>query len=362
MVKRRPGWFRGCVAGTLCCLCLLYMSPGVQARDGKHTKNKTTADSVLEALEQYEEKIEGILLKRVDLKEQVALLERDITRMDTQRQELDERVKRFKTRLGKHIRLLYLSGGNSWLGELISGRDMVTLTLRRAYLSRWAQTTEKLLARLNQAKQQLQKQSEDLAMLQGQLKELEQSLLEEEENLRSESEDQLSLLFEIKRDERKKKRLQQELHAANRRLDRKVSNLSDGGFEYHPPSLQWRCPIVGGTILSGFGQETHDEIKGSTVNKGLLLAAGAGVPVIAPAPGTVVFSERFRGFGQLVIIALKDGRHLVLAKLGSRSVKKGAHVREGQPVGRTGPAKQLYVELRQGGTPVDPAPFMSCTR
>ena len=348
--------------GLVCCAWLLCMPVTAHARGAVHKKKLTTADSVLEALERYEEKIEGILLKRVDLKEQVALLERDITRMNAQRQELDERVQRFKTRLGKLIRLLYLSGGNSWLGELISGRDTVTLTLRRAYLSRWAQTTEKLLARLNQAKQQLQKQSSDLAMLQGQLKELEQSLLAEEENLRSESEDQLSLLFEIKRDERKKQRLQQELHAANRRLDRKVSNLSDGGFAYHPPTLQWRCPVVAGTIISGFGQEIHDEIKGSTVNKGLLLSAGAGVPVIAPTSGTVVFSERFRGFGQLVIIALKDGRHLVLAKLGSRSVKKGSHIKAGQPVGRTGPAKQLYIEVRQGGTPIDPTPFMSCTQ
>jgi len=350
------------LSGMMCVLCCLLLMPQVFAKPSGKKKRLKTADSVLEVLEQYEEKIEDILLKRVDLKDQAALLERDITRMNEERATLDKKVLRFKTHLGKHIRLLYLTGGNSWLGELISGQDMVSLTLRRAYLSRWALTTERLLARMNQVKAELQRRSDDLAMLQGQLNELEQSLLNKEEELRSESEDKLALLFEIKRDERKKKRLQKELNAAKRRFNRKVSNLSGGEFMYNPPRMKWRCPVSKGRIVSHFGQEVHDEIKGSTVNKGLVISAGSGDAVAAPAEGKVVFSDRFRGYGQLVIIALKDGRHLVFARLGSRSVKKGSSIKAGTTVGHAGPEQQVYIELRQGGKPVDPSPFVACSR
>ena len=94
--------------------------------------------------------------------------------------------------------------------------------------------------------------------------------------------------------------------------------------------------------------------------KGLTLTAPEGAPVLAPADGWVVFTGPFLNYGQIVILNAGQDYLVVLAGLDSVSVERGAFVTMGSPVGAmgapdaggSGPA--LYIELREGGTPIDP--------
>ena len=108
----------------------------------------------------------------------------------------------------------------------------------------------------------------------------------------------------------------------------------------------------------------------------MTFAANAGAVVTAPADGWVHFAAPFRGYGQLLIINVGNGYHVVLAGMERLAVDIGQFVLAGEPVGFmpagaaagtggvTNPSPALgagrpalYVEFRKDGSPVDPSPW-----
>ena len=90
-----------------------------------------------------------------------------------------------------------------------------------------------------------------------------------------------------------------------------------------------------------------------------------GARVVSPCTGRVVFASPFRSYGLLLIVDCGGGWHAVLAGLERFDAEAGKAVREGEPVGvmpgwdpsAGGPRPGLYLELRNGGQPVDPTPL-----
>ncbi len=88
--------------------------------------------------------------------------------------------------------------------------------------------------------------------------------------------------------------------------------------------------------------------------------------VAAPCGGRVVFAGPFRSFGQLMIIDCGGGFHFVLAGLDRLDAPVGRSVAAGEPIGvmpswdphNPGNRPSLYLELRQNGLPINPAPYL----
>ncbi|HET7805193.1 MAG TPA: peptidoglycan DD-metalloendopeptidase family protein [Pseudolabrys sp.] len=132
-------------------------------------------------------------------------------------------------------------------------------------------------------------------------------------------------------------------------------------------SLRGRVPIpVNGVKLKGFG--APDTSGGS--EKGISIATRAGAQVTAPADGWVVYAGPFRSYGQLLILNVGGGYHLLLAGMDRISVDLGQFVLTGEPVAVMGNGSHiaailasgssqpvLYVEFRKDGIPVDPGPW-----
>jgi septal ring factor EnvC (AmiA/AmiB activator) len=105
---------------------------------------------------------------------------------------------------------------------------------------------------------------------------------------------------------------------------------------------------------------------------GLYLATRQGAQVTAPADGEVEFAGHFRSYGQLLILNVGEGYHVLLAGLGEITTQNGQHVRVGEPLGVMGqsparatligdllddPRPVLYIEFRKDGSAIDPAPW-----
>jgi septal ring factor EnvC (AmiA/AmiB activator) len=132
-------------------------------------------------------------------------------------------------------------------------------------------------------------------------------------------------------------------------------------------SLRGQVPIpVNGVKLKEFG--APDGNGGS--EKGLSIATRAGAQVTAPADGWVVYAGTFRSYGQLLILNVGGGYHVLLAGMERISVDLGQFVLTGEPVALMGNGSHiaailatgssqpvLYVEFRKDGTPVDPGPW-----
>jgi septal ring factor EnvC (AmiA/AmiB activator) len=127
---------------------------------------------------------------------------------------------------------------------------------------------------------------------------------------------------------------------------------------------------VKGTRIKEFG--TSDGLGGT--EKGLSLAARAGTQITAPCDGWVVYAGAFRNYGQLLILNVGGGYHVLLAGMERISVDLGQFVVTGEPVAVMGSGSPspfvlaggssqpvLYVEFRKDGVPVDPSPWWATT-
>ena len=132
-------------------------------------------------------------------------------------------------------------------------------------------------------------------------------------------------------------------------------------------SLRGQVPSpVNGVKLKEFG--APDGHGGQ--EKGLSIATRAGAQVTAPADGWVVYAGAFRSYGQLLILNVGGGYHVLLAGMDRISVDLGQFVLTGEPVAvmgngphiaailATGSSQPvLYIEFRKDGVPVDPGPW-----
>jgi septal ring factor EnvC (AmiA/AmiB activator) len=126
-----------------------------------------------------------------------------------------------------------------------------------------------------------------------------------------------------------------------------------------------------GQPVTGFGEDNG--LGGRA--QGISLATRAGAQVSSPADGTVAYAGPFRSYGQLLIINAGDGYHVILAGMERIDVQVGQFVLAGEPVavmasqrlasvgatpvGTSEPV--LYIEFRQDGASIDPAPWWAAS-
>lgn len=128
-----------------------------------------------------------------------------------------------------------------------------------------------------------------------------------------------------------------------------------------PPVLSelgWTWPTKGAI------ERGYNPAQGS---KGLFFTGSIGQPVIAAAPGKVVYSgNALRGYGELVIIKHDEVHLSAYGHNSKRLVKEGDTVKVGQPIAEMGEGPErrpmLHFEIRERGQPVNPAKFLPTSR
>lgn len=118
--------------------------------------------------------------------------------------------------------------------------------------------------------------------------------------------------------------------------------------------MTWEWPAQG-RLLYGFGQGPNQ--------KGLGIEGRSGQPVLAAAPGKVVYSGNgLRGYGKLVIVKHNATYLSVYAHNSQILVKEGQTVAKGQKIGEIGDTDAdrtaLHFEIRRLGKPIDPLPYL----
>ena len=118
--------------------------------------------------------------------------------------------------------------------------------------------------------------------------------------------------------------------------------------------IEWAWP-TNGKVVSGFSEASS--------GKGIDIAGAEGQPVMAAAPGKVIYSgSDLRGYGKLVIIKHNKTYLSVYAHNNNILVKEGQFVSRGQKIAEMGNSDaervKLHFEIRQQGKSVDPAKYL----
>ena len=116
---------------------------------------------------------------------------------------------------------------------------------------------------------------------------------------------------------------------------------------------------VAGNLIAPFGKSGGP----GQPAEGLSFRTTPGSFVIAPKSGSVVFSGKFEGLGELLILEHGNEHHLLLAGMDQINVKTGSNVIAGEPIAIMSQLKNskptLYVELRQNGKPINAIPWLT---
>jgi murein DD-endopeptidase MepM/ murein hydrolase activator NlpD len=130
------------------------------------------------------------------------------------------------------------------------------------------------------------------------------------------------------------------------------------------PTL-WPVKGVRGRVTSLFGPALHPFSGQWYIHKGIDIAFGYNVPIVATARGKVVTIDyEPMGFGNYIVIRHKYGFYTKYAHLQKVAVTRGQEVQQGEVIGTmgntglsTGP--HIHYEVRIGSEVVDPAKYLN---
>ena len=135
--------------------------------------------------------------------------------------------------------------------------------------------------------------------------------------------------------------------------------IDNHGADYSSerPTRTFAWPVDHGEISSGFG------IRNGTMHDGVDIAAPTGTPVHAAESGTVIYSGRLRGYGEVIIVRHDEHYVTVYGHNSSNLVREGETVSRGQVIanignsGRTTGAN-LHFEVRRDNVARNPLAYL----
>jgi murein DD-endopeptidase MepM/ murein hydrolase activator NlpD len=139
---------------------------------------------------------------------------------------------------------------------------------------------------------------------------------------------------------------------------------------YHEYPKQWQMNVrpslwpVQGQLMSSFGSRTDPFSGEGAIHTGVDLNAPMGTAVHVAADGIVVFNDWSGGYGHLVRVDHGNGLQTYYGHLSRVEVVVGQEVRRGDVIAFSGASGRatsphLHYEVRMGGTPVNPYPFLA---
>lgn len=116
-----------------------------------------------------------------------------------------------------------------------------------------------------------------------------------------------------------------------------------------------RAPVTG-RIVNRFGDNRPDGGE----FEGMRLSVSDQAIVTAPFEGRVVFARTWQPIGNLIVMDVGEGYHILLMGVGAILADEGGRVRAGEPIARmVSGGSNLDLEIRKNGEPVNPALWLS---
>ncbi|MBI3931872.1 MAG: peptidoglycan DD-metalloendopeptidase family protein [Acidobacteria bacterium] len=306
-------------------------------------------------------------LRTEELREIRLLLERTHAHMDRivrRARDLERSVDQTRPVLAARARALYKLGELSYLRLLLSverpsdffrGYRYVTALARRDNQRMAAFRGD--LAALATTRAELETRTQEALALRA-------GLERARRNLEADRKRKTELLTQIVGKKETHAAYLQELEEAEAKLRQLLLGLAEG--EVAVPIAAFRGTLAwpaAGRVRVPFGRRKHPKFDTYTVQNGMEIEAPSDAPVAAVHEGTVVFADRFRGYGLMVVLDHGGKHHSLYAHLGETTVKPGRRVLAGETVGTVGVAgleggPGLYFEMRFQGRPEDPGDWL----
>ncbi|MEE8110574.1 MAG: peptidoglycan DD-metalloendopeptidase family protein [bacterium] len=323
--------------------------------------------SILEEIEGLDAQLE-ILGGEVRIRNyRLALARQRLADAERERRAIEHRMSKAETELRRRIRSLYKGVGASpallaWLeGGVAEAARM------RVYARRIAQADARLMRSVQKERSARARVMEVIRSEAQGLEQQKQEVEAEDARLRAARNKKRGLLASIRKRRERQRQLYRELRGTARRLQKLLTHWvskAEGSllrtFHDRKGLLPWP---VSGRIIGRFDPIQRTSASALTSGAGITLAARRGEPVRSVGRGRVIYADRLRGYGNLLVLDHGGSFYTVYAHGTLPSVRVGERVEEGQNITQVGEGGALgrpaiYFEVRHRGKPEDPVGWL----
>lgn len=283
---------------------------------------------------------------------------------------LQARLAMRKEFLYERLKKLYKFRQNDIALIFTSASDYQDLGRKIKYLGYIAEYDRRLIEDFKGGLVKLDVSKKELQTLKNGLESDKRSLDEKTKELEAQKRKKNTMLISEKKRRSNYEKELQELTKASKRLRammKRISRLSiskpsssDKKFSATKGIMKWP---VNGSIVVPFGKYIDPELKIPVYKNGVEIKTDMGSPVESIMDGKVVFADKFKGYGLLLIIDNGGGYHTLYGQLSEIFHKTGAIIKKGTIIGKAGMSMSLgtstlYFEIRDKGKPIDPADWL----
>ncbi|HYC90633.1 MAG TPA: peptidoglycan DD-metalloendopeptidase family protein [Thermoanaerobaculia bacterium] len=278
------------------------------------------------------------------------------------------RIEQQKRDLRKRLVVLYRLGSLSYVRLFLALDDEQNPLEAMSMLSYLVTRDARLVSQFQGARQQLASQRQQLADRQSRLRQTRLIVEQRRVAVIAARTEQERVLARLRTEESGAAQQLAALEEKARRLQRLVDVLSQQqrgmptalDIRSVQGALEWPAR---GKVFERFGRQRNPKFSTYTVNNGLKIEAVAGTQVRAVFQGTVLFSQWFKGYGNLIILDHGNRVFSLYGNLKAPAVAVGDKIATGQPIAGVGESEEtgsghLYFEIRTNNQPDDPQKWL----
>ena len=280
---------------------------------------------------------------------------------------LAPRIAQQKEFLARRLSALYRLGALTYMRVLLSIDDRQDPLQAMSMLSYLVTRDSRAITRFQATRQQLRLRYADLADRQRRLRQMQSVVEQRRREVAATRAQKQTLLASLRLQGSESEKQLSELEEKAKRLERLIEVLSQKAgisaatdIRSVQGALNWP---VDGKVVEHFGVQRNVKFSTVTFNNGIKIAAPAGAEVRAIFPGTVLFAQWFKGYGNLIILDHGNRVFSLYGNLKSPGVAVGDRIDAGRAIAGVGEAEDaqfgyLYFEIRQDNKPEDPQAWL----
>jgi septal ring factor EnvC (AmiA/AmiB activator) len=312
----------------------------------------------------------GIRTRELEIAEDMeARLEEEQQNIQSQISVLLARIETQKRYLGKRLGVLYRLGNLTYLRLFLSIDQRHNPLEAISMLSYLVGRDSRAVTRFQSDRHQLDVRTADLHDRQVRLAQMKKVIETRQRAVAVARDEKQRLLQALQEEASGSKEQLADLEETARRLERLIGILSrnqigdiSGAADIR--TVQGGLPWpVEGTVVEHFGRQRNAKFATYTVSNGLKIAAAPGAGVHAVFRGTVLFSQWFKGYGNLIILDHGNRVLSLYGNLKSPAVAVGDRIEAVQTIAGIAETEDqqsgsLYFEIRQDNRPEDPQKWL----
>jgi murein hydrolase activator len=291
---------------------------------------------------------------------EMAVLNREIER-------LRKTIEKQQDWFARKLRTMHRFGhGTDMVLILMSAEDLSQMMRHWKYLQMMTRAEHDKIASFRNNLSRLDEKSGKLLAMKSEIEKKTVAIKLKEVEIEASKREKEQLLSSVRNERASRQKLLSELNDSAKKLhdiireSSRTETYTAQGFGRMKGKLPWPSD---GRVAIPYGQQKDRQFDTPVFRNGIHIQADASADARAVFGGKVIFSEWFKGFGQLVIVNHGSGYHSLYGNLSEIFSSVGDIIKENQVIGKVGTsgilnAPGLYFEIRYNGKPLDPLQWL----